>query len=328
MSRLLVNSAAMRGKFRIASIAGAAMIREMRARIASAPIRRAPVRRGAMPVAIVAASAALVLVVAVVTASTTRSPRAHEPSLSHEPALQRALSARDGTTQPTPRRSAPHLADPGEGDSWRALVIDGHRVLWPRAGDGTLTLRYAIATTTHHYDDAINCADIGPMRRLAATSMLSQTAIRAAAAEAFARWQSVSALRFVEVDDTDMADGAHADIVIGEQLAAEGYAFTGVELGGDLPGEARAIRAAAICLNPERQWKVGFDGNLAAYDLVHTLTHEIGHAIGLDHPGARGHVMSFRYDETLPMLTDGDIRGVVALYGSHALHRRTAGADR
>ena len=52
-----------------------------------------------------------------------------------------------------------------------------------------------------------------------------------------------------------------------------------------------SIRQSLICLNPVKPWKVGFDGNLKVYDIRHTIAHEIGHAIGLDHPGASGSLM-------------------------------------
>lgn len=196
-------------------------------------------------------------------------------------------------------------------EAWRALEIGGRQVRWRKPAAGPLTLRYAFARSERRQPGALNCAGIGPIHTLASMSRLVPDTIRAAAAQAFARWQHVSTLHFAEVDDE-----AQADIVIGEQLEPEGHAFTNVDLGDDLADGARAITAATICLNPRRHWKIGFDGNLTAYDLVHTLTHEIGHAIGLDHPSARGHVMSFRYDETLKELTAGDIGGVVALYGS------------
>ena len=48
------------------------------------------------------------------------------------------------------------------------------------------------------------------------------------------------------------------------------------------------IRQSLICINAARPWKIGFDGNLDIYDVRQTLAHEIGHAIGLDHPGATG----------------------------------------
>ena len=77
------------------------------------------------------------------------------------------------------------------------------------------------------------------------------------------------------------------------------------------PSRAACARSAEplICFNPLQKWKVGFDGNLDVYDMRYTLTHEIGHAIGLDHPGAAGALMGFRYDEKLKGLAQERYRG-------------------
>jgi predicted Zn-dependent protease len=57
-------------------------------------------------------------------------------------------------------------------------------------------------------------------------------------------------------------------------------------------------------------------GNLEVYDLYFTFLHEIGHTIGLDHSGASGEVMGFRYDEKVRALQDGDVKAVRRLYGA------------
>ena len=82
------------------------------------------------------------------------------------------------------------------------------------------------------------------------------------------------------------------------------------------PHSIRSIRKALICFNPLQKWKIGFDGDLAVYDVRYTLMHEIGHAIGLDHPGAAGALMGFRYDEKQKNLTSGDIEAARSLYGT------------
>ncbi len=135
--------------------------------------------------------------------------------------------------------------------------------------------------------------------------------IRKAAAEAARRWQRAANISFLET-----SDAANADIVIGEQAEPNGLAFTNLTLMPPTGSTLRGIWKAQICLNPNRPWTMGFDGNLATYDLIHAISHEIGHAIGLDHPSARGHLMSFRYLENYDGLSAGDALGAVSLYGA------------
>jgi hypothetical protein len=82
----------------------------------------------------------------------------------------------------------------------------------------------------------------------------------------------------------------------------------------------KPISKALVCLNPLKRWKIGFDGDLKTYDLRYTLAHEIGHAIGLDHPSGGGQIMGYRYEERFRSLQPGDVRGAVLLYGAPRGH--------
>ena len=143
---------------------------------------------------------------------------------------------------------------------------------------------------------------------------------------AFDMWERVA-----QIDFQETADRSKADILIGAQAEPRGRAFTNVarrDGDDDANGE---IQQSLICLNPDVRWKIGFDGNLDVYDLRYTIAHEVGHAIGLDHPGRDGQLMAYRYAETSRELRAGDIKGAVEIYGSRAPPRlpraRSRGQD-
>ncbi len=228
-------------------------------------------------------------------------------------------------------------ASSGFAGEFRLLQLNGNLVKWgnPTLGAGAV-VTWALLDKASHFPDALNCRSMVPFApRLKAPSDAGTAA--AELRRAFDSWSAAADVSFRMIDDPQ-----EADIVIGAQAIPSGRAYSSVAYGspGDAPERGvaakalspsarqggglsaggtrsvKSIRQSLICLNPEQSWKVGYDGNLAVYDLYFTFLHEIGHTIGLDHPGAAGEVMGFRYDEKVRALQDGDIEAVRRLYGS------------
>jgi len=195
---------------------------------------------------------------------------------------------------------------------YRIIELKGGAVKWggPDMGTGAI-VTYAFATEPVAFSEARNCRAMEPMEALLARSGIDTAVYQAEAAKAFDAWSAVADIEFHEVSDPEAAD-----ILIGAQAKPIGRAFTNVSYTRATPSAVRPLEKSLICLNPEQPWKVGFDGDLNVYDLRYTLMHEIGHAIGLDHPDTTSQVMSYRYEERFETLQPGDIRGAVALYGN------------
>ena len=192
------------------------------------------------------------------------------------------------------------------------LKLDGAYVKWgaPVLGTGA-RVRYALLSDRREFAGARNCGDMSPLEPTLHRLGIAPDQLHAETAAAFSMWERAANIRFEAV-----ADPAQADILIGAQTVPTGRAFANVTYRKDEQGDTRRIDQALICLNPKQPWKVGFGGNANAYDLRYTIAHEIGHAIGLNHPGPSGQLMGFKYGESFRGLQSGDLGGAVALYGS------------
>ncbi len=224
------------------------------------------------------------------------------------------------------------------------LRVHGHLMRWPsEAPAGRTIITYATLTGPYSVQNdertlsPTNCAKMhGFADIVGKSSALPEEKAKRALQSAFQAWERVAAIAFVEVDDPRLAN-----IVIGAADDPGGRAFANLRYRSEnglrpitmalgkaepLPsaaidakdndGSMAPIEQAYVCLNPKSHWKIGFDGDLDVYDLRHTFMHEIGHAIGLDHPDSTGAVMAFRYDERVRDLQQSDIDGVQKLYGA------------
>lgn len=207
--------------------------------------------------------------------------------------------------------SAAGAVNAGDGGRFSILQLDGHRVSWHRvAGDNPVPVTYRVITEPIQTPGARNCRRMVPPDALLATSKLDAATLQTEIAAAFAMWEAAADITFREVTGS-----AKADILIGSQADPEGWAYTDVVYDTKAPDAVKPISSARICLNPAKRWKVGFDGNLKVFDLRYTLAHEIGHAIGLDHPEAPHEIMGYGYEEAFRVLQPGDIEGATRIYG-------------
>lgn len=202
--------------------------------------------------------------------------------------------------------------------AYRLLKLDGQTVKWggTEFGEGA-SLTYAFITAETQFDDARNCRRMAPVDGFLENNGIEKTVFERETAKAFAAWQAAAGVTF-----TPAADPATADIRIGVDLDKNGWAHADV-MKTSVEGDVAPIERGLVCLNSDKAWKIGFGQDDSAQDLRYTLTHEIGHAIGLNHASPSGQIMSFTYGEDFSGLQTGDIEGARILYGAPALANTT-----
>ncbi len=207
--------------------------------------------------------------------------------------------------------------------------MNGHDVKWgtPAIGSGA-TLSYAVLDGHSEFSGTFNCRRIGGIGQVLATSQLTRRTFDRELSAAFAMWEAAANLHFLAVKRP-----ASADILISAESVPEGVAYADVTLSSPNENGVALIKKGIVCLNPELRWtadELGKPEQTSAnvdrtiYRLRYTLAHEIGHVLGLDHPGPAGQLMSFEYNANFDVLQTGDIAGIVALYGSPIVTPRLA----
>jgi Matrixin len=202
-----------------------------------------------------------------------------------------------------------------EGSNFKILKLEGNSVRWHKSGTGfqAPVVTYSLVSDQVEFPGARNCRKMTSLDQLTSSSQVAMTAMREEIASAFAAWEAVAGINFREATDP-----AKADILIGAQVEPEGWAFADVFYDTHSSDTIKPISRSLVCLNPTKRWKIGFDGDLKTYDLRYTITHEVGHAIGLDHPNGAGAIMGYRYEERFRGLQPGDVQGAMVLYGPRA----------
>ena len=201
-----------------------------------------------------------------------------------------------------------------EAASFNLLKLAGNNVHWQAPANGQApVVTYMLVRDEVESAGARNCRRMTSLDHLIAASGLAPSAVHEEIAAAFHMWEAAININFREA-----SKGERANILIGTQAEPQGWAFADVSYDTTSPEHVKPISLSLICLNPAKRWKIGFDGDLTVYDLRYTLAHEIGHAIGLDHPGGAGQIMGYRYEERFRSLQSGDTQGAALLYGARS----------
>ncbi|MFO0909674.1 MAG: matrixin family metalloprotease [Isosphaeraceae bacterium] len=135
-------------------------------------------------------------------------------------------------------------------------------------------------------------------------------------ARALATWQSVANLNIALVNDgpykLDAIGQSQGDPRFGD-IRFGGYAFantTTTLAHSYFPPPDGWTAAGDVAINTAMNYNVGSD-----YDFFSVMLHETGHALGLEHPTDPTEVMYANYGGVRTNLQEGDLAGILAIYG-------------
>ncbi len=194
------------------------------------------------------------------------------------------------------------------GPSYRLLRFNGDLVKWgePRLGTPS-TVSWGLADHARAFPDAINCGSLAPFDSL---RIADDPAMPAIVAAAFGLWGDAAGVHFRRA-----GPGETPDILIGAQGEPDHVAFANVWTDHERAVAGVApLTHATICFNPALAWVPDAAGPGEA-DFGTVLAHEIGHTLGLDHPGPTGALMGYSDQGDIDTLMHGDVAGVMRLYG-------------
>ena len=125
-------------------------------------------------------------------------------------------------------------------------------------------------------------------------------------------WENVANIRFLQSSDIGGVD---------IRFGWENIDGAGGVLGQTTIPSFGPLDDTVIRFDFEENWFVGGDASSSQVDFSLTATHEIGHAIGIDHSEFPDTLMSELYSGNTFELTEDDILAAVEVYGANAIDK-------
>ncbi len=124
--------------------------------------------------------------------------------------------------------------------------------------------------------------------------------------ESLAAWENIANIRFINVPDS-----GDVDIRFG---------WRDIDGPGNILGQTTIpasgeLKNVVVALDVDENWFLLGDAPVDKVDFSSTVTHEIGHAIGIDHSASTEALMHANYSTSNFNLSDDDIDAAVAIYG-------------
>lgn len=161
--------------------------------------------------------------------------------------------------------------------SLRSMGGKSRLMKWGKGLGTGAHIRWTMLRSAERDARRTNCRDLEPLSKAIEYSGLTESVVKHEIEHAMAEWSSIADVSFEYV-----AEHARADIVIAAMGSPLAYAFADVQVVATPHRDTDEIRKSVICLNPKIRWPIV--GNEGVYSWRRTIAHEIGHALGFDHP--------------------------------------------